>query len=67
LSEPKTGKELVLKYGSAHHSKQNNQIIVCLSNTKAALSTNLLQLGDKMLEKKYCKMVYHATNNDYVI
>lgn len=40
---------LVLKYCSAQHSKQSNQIIVCLSNMKAALSTNILQLGDKML------------------
>lgn len=49
---------LVLKYCSAQQSKLNNQIIVCLSNMKAALSTNILQLEDKMLENKYCKMVF---------
>lgn len=58
-----TKHERVLKYCSAQHSKQKNQIIVCLSNMKAALSTNILQLGDKILKNKNCKMVYHATNN----
>lgn len=53
-----------LKYCSAQDSKRQNQIIVCLSNTKEVLSTNILQVGDKILENKYCKMVYHTTNID---